>query len=60
MTVWRNIYVQANFSCLRSSHDLCARAQLKANIGDSTDLGTSEYPSGARMVTVCVCVYVCV
>ena len=29
----RNIYVRSKFSCVRSSHGLCARAQLRVNIG---------------------------
>ena len=29
----RNIYVLFKFSCVRSSHGLCARAQLRGNIG---------------------------
>src|SRR6218665_988751 len=29
----RNIYVRSKFSCVQSSHDLCARAQPRGNIG---------------------------
>jgi len=32
----RNIYVRAKFSCVRLSHGLCARAQLRGNIGGNT------------------------
>ena len=28
----RNIYVHSKFACVRSSHDLCAHAQLRGNI----------------------------
>ena len=29
----RNIYVRSKFSCVRSSHNLCVRAQPRGNIG---------------------------
>jgi len=32
-----NIYVRSKFSSVRSSHDLCGRAQLRGNIDNNTD-----------------------
>ena len=42
--IWNNMYkicakyfLMEHFSCVRSSHGLCARAQLRGNIGSDHD-----------------------
>src|SRR6218665_3880553 len=39
----RNIYVRSKFTCVCSSHGLCARTQLRGNIGDDLLTGRDMY-----------------